>query len=233
MNSVLRMTTLSSIILAFASQFYSQPCFGEQKSFRMPQYANGEPPAARTRDEVAKLLAGATTGKEKAAESARSPMQIVLVAGPKDHGTGEHDYPAWQKVWSRLLAEAPATKVETAWEFPSSEQIDRADVLVFYQRGRWDAERASAIDPFLARGGGLVYIHWAVDGRGQQDEMSKRIGLSALGDVGFCKPGEFQHRQTNGPCPDDKQVVSRRRSRAVNGVAADGECFDQRELLIR
>jgi hypothetical protein len=49
------------------------------------------------------------------------------------------------------------------------------------QPRRWDAERASAIDPFLARGGGLVYIHWAVNGRGQQDEMSKRIGLSALG----------------------------------------------------
>ena len=181
MNSVLRMTTLSSIILAFATQFYSQPTFGEEQSFHMPQYADSEPPAPRTRDEVAKLLAGATTGKEKAAESARSPMQIVLVAGPKDHGKGEHDYPAWQKVWSRLLAEAPDTKVDTAWEFPSSDQIDRADVLVFYQRGRWDAERASAIDPFLARGGGLVYIHWAVDGRGQQDEMSKRIGLSALG----------------------------------------------------
>ena len=30
-------------------------------------------------------------------------------------------------------------------------------------------------------GGGVVYIHWAVDGRGQQDEMAKRIGLSALG----------------------------------------------------
>ena len=80
-----------------------------------------------------------------------------------------------------LLAEAPATTVDTAWEFPTPQQIDGADVLVFYQRGRWDDDRAAAIDPFLARGGGLVYIHWAVDGRGQQDEMAKRIGLSALG----------------------------------------------------
>jgi type 1 glutamine amidotransferase len=108
-------------------------------------------------------------------------LRIVLVAGPKDHGKGEHDYPAWQQVWSRLLGQAAHTVVDTAWEFPSDEQIERSDVLVFYQRGRWDDARAAAIDPFLARGGGLVYIHWAVDGRGQQDAMAKRIGLSALG----------------------------------------------------
>ena len=106
---------------------------------------------------------------------------MVLVAGPKDHDAGEHDYPAWQKVWKRLLVKAPNTKIDTAWEFPELDQIEAADVLVFYQRGRWDEERALAIDPFLARGGGLVYIHWAVDGRGGQDEFAKRIGLASLG----------------------------------------------------
>jgi type 1 glutamine amidotransferase len=174
-TAILTVFTLASAVLSH------EVSLGEEQSYRMPQYAESEPPPPRTRDEVAKLLAGAASDKPTSDETARSPMQIVLVAGPKDHGKGEHDYPAWQKVWSRLLAEAPETKVDTAWEFPSSEQIDCADVLVFYQRGRWDAERAAAIDPFLARGGGLVYIHWAVDGRGQQEEMAKRIGLSALG----------------------------------------------------
>jgi type 1 glutamine amidotransferase len=147
----------------------------------MPEYAEGNPPPPRTRDEVAKLLAGSDKASDESNESSNAPLRIVLVAGPKDHGKGEHDYPAWQMVWSRLLAQAPETKVDTAWEFPSQEQIDQSDVLVFFQRGSWDDERAAAIDPFLARGGGLVYIHWAVDGRGQQDEMAKRIGLSALG----------------------------------------------------
>jgi type 1 glutamine amidotransferase len=109
------------------------------------------------------------------------PLGVVLIDGAKDHGKGEHDYPAWKSVWSRLLAEAYQTKVDTSREFPSAEQIEAADVLVFYQRGSWDEKRAAAIDPFLARGGGLVYIHWAVDGRGQEAEMAKRIGLSALG----------------------------------------------------
>lgn len=144
------------------------------QDFRMPTYPDGTPPPPRTRAEVARLLEGATSRDDQ-------KLNVVLVAGPKDHGKGEHDYPAWLAVWSRLLAEDKNTHVETAMEFPSQEQIDRADVLVFYQRGRWDDERAGAIDPFLARGGGLVYIHWAVDGRGQQDEMAKRIGLAALG----------------------------------------------------
>src|SRR4051812_38980285 len=75
------------------------------QSFRMPVYANAAPPAPRPRAEVEKLLAG---GEAKAgADTSASAMRIVLVAGPKDHGKGEHDYPAWQKVWSRLLAEAP------------------------------------------------------------------------------------------------------------------------------
>jgi len=163
----------------------------ETQSFRMPQYADAAPPPARPREEVEKLLAGAAHDVDDA-KSSKSPLRIILIAGPKDHGKGEHDYPAWQKVWSRLLARAARTTVDTAWEFPSHDQIERADVLVFYQRGRWDDERAAAIDPFLARGGGLVYIHWAVDGRGQQDEMAKRIGLSALG--GSIK---FRHGELN------------------------------------
>lgn len=154
--------------------------FAEEHSFRMPEYADSEPPPPRTRDEVAKLLAGVDKAAAKSDENS-SPLRVVLVAGPKDHNKGEHDYPAWQKVWSRLLVEAPKTKVDTAWEFPSAEQFESAGTIVFYQRGRWDKDRAAAIDPYLARGGGLVYIHWAVDGRGEQDEMAKRIGLSALG----------------------------------------------------
>jgi type 1 glutamine amidotransferase len=173
------------ILFTFAHAWIAASCtcvsLAQEQSFRMPEYAEDNPPPPRTRQEVAQLIAGADKSQSAAEESTDKPLRVVLVAGPKDHGKGEHDYPAWQESWSRLLAEAPATTVDTAWEFPSPLQIDGADVLVFYQRGRWDDDRAAAIDPFLARGGGLVYIHWAVDGRGQQDEMAKRIGLSALG----------------------------------------------------
>jgi len=141
----------------------------------MPEYAAGNVPPPRSQAEVDLLLKGGENGEVE------KPLRVVLVAGPKDHNRGEHDYPNWQKVWSRLLAKQKHTEVDTAWEFPKPEQIEAADVLVFYQRGRWNNERAAAIDPFLARGGGAVYLHWAVDGQGGEHEMAKRIGLASLG----------------------------------------------------
>jgi type 1 glutamine amidotransferase len=143
----------------------------------MPTYAAESLPPPRSRAEVQRLL----VGDDPATEADEKPLRIVLVSGAKDHGPGEHDYPAWQEVWSRLLPKASKTTVAAAQEFPSAEQIDAADVLVFYQHGKWDDARAAAIDPFLARGGGCVYIHWAVDGQGGQEEFAKRIGLASLG----------------------------------------------------
>jgi type 1 glutamine amidotransferase len=186
------------------SSVLSQGASGQTASFRMPHYADMDPPPARTTADIERLLAGKDTSQPAEGTDAK-PLRIVLVAGAKDHGKGEHDYPAWLNVWSKLLAEAPRTEIDTAMDFPSADQIDKADVLVFYQRGLWDADRAAAIDPFLARGGGLVYIHWAVDGRGQEAEMARRIGLAAHG-------GQIAYR--HGPlhidfAPGKKHPVAR------------------------
>ena len=145
----------------------------------MPVYA-GDPPPPRSQAQVAHLLSGADPAAARE-DAAAAPLRVVLVSGAKDHGEGEHDYPAWREVWSGLLGGAAHTEIDTALEFPSAEQIAWADVLVFFQRGRWDDARAAAIDPFLARGGGAVYIHWAIDGRGGQAAFAERIGLASLG----------------------------------------------------
>lgn len=155
---------------------------GADAIFRMPEYSDAAPPPPRSKAEVAALLSQSEgVASSETADEPDQPLRMVLVAGPKDHEQGEHDYPSWQKTWAAHLPRVPHTRVDTAWEFPSSEQIDSADVLVFYQHGAWDDARAAAIDPFLARGGGLVYIHWAVDGRDQREEMAKRIGLASFG----------------------------------------------------
>jgi len=60
--------------------------------------------------EVNAALAGAASAPEKT-----RPIHILFVAGTKDHGIGEHDYPAFQKAWSELLAAASDTNVSTAW----------------------------------------------------------------------------------------------------------------------
>ena len=44
--------------------------------------------------------------------------KVVLVAGRPSHGPGEHDYPAWQKVWKQLLEMAEDTRVTTALDWP-------------------------------------------------------------------------------------------------------------------
>ena len=71
----------------------------------------------------------------------------------------------------------------TAWEWPAKEEFQKADVMVFFQHGNWDAKRAADIDAFLERGGGLVYIHWAVDGRQgcARLRQAHRAGVGAPG----------------------------------------------------
>ena len=58
-------------------------------------------PASGTVAEVNAVLAGAPSPPEKT-----RPIRVVLVAGAKDHGPGEHDYPAWLKAWGELLRAA-------------------------------------------------------------------------------------------------------------------------------
>jgi putative heme-binding domain-containing protein len=140
---------------------------------RMPDYGKETPPPPRGMREVKAILAGAP---EPPAPT--RPIHVVLVAGKKDHGPGEHDYPAWLKVWPRLLAMADEVKVTAAMDWPSAEDLKTADVLVFYQHGKWTPERARDIDAYLARGGGLVYIHWAVDGSPDAPGFAQRIGLA-------------------------------------------------------
>jgi len=153
----------------------------EDEPYSMPNYGEQTPPPPRSRAEAEQLLAGEDTTPEP-----NTPLRVLLVAGPKDHAPGDHDYPAWQKVWGRLLAKHPNTEITTAWEFPLPDEAAATDVMVFYQKGDWNEPRAKLIDAYLARGGGLVYIHWAVNGNDNQLEFAKRIGLaSKAGSIGY------------------------------------------------
>src|ERR1700738_1409801 len=121
----------------------------------MPRDHKGPRPKPRSAAEVEAVLAGAA-----ALEGKVKPLRIVLVAGKKDHGKGEHDYPAWQKAWAPLFRLADNVEVVTGWEWPDPDEFKKANVMIFYQHGDWTAARAADIDGFLERGGGLVYIHW-------------------------------------------------------------------------
>ncbi len=142
----------------------------------MPMDAPLEAPPIRSQAELAAVLAGSMP----LAKELRT-LNIVLVAGKKDHGPGEHDYPAWQVQWGQLLAAAPNVNVSAAWDFPSEEQMAASDILIFFQKGAWNDDRAKKLDVYLARGGGAVYIHWAVNGDDRVAEFSTRIGLASKG----------------------------------------------------
>src|SRR5438067_7725380 len=140
----------------------------------MPRDAKEARPKPRDRKEVEAILAGAPSPAEKTRQ-----LRVVLVAGKKDHGPGEHDYPAWQKAWAELFKLADKVEVASAWEWPEADEFRKADVMVFFQHGDWNGRRAADIDAYLERGGGLVYVHWAVDGQKDAPGFAKRIGLAA------------------------------------------------------
>ncbi len=107
-------------------------------------------------------------------------MNVVLCAGPKDHGKGEHDYPLWQRRWSKLLPLADNVTVSTADKWPSAEQFAKANVICFFNNNPvWNEERGKELDAYLARGGGAVYFHWAVEARTNALAFARRIGLAS------------------------------------------------------
>jgi len=151
--------------------------------------AEMEAPAPRVRAEVEAVLAKAPTPP---GENQLRVLDVVLLADVKDHGPGAHDYPLWQKRWALLLggkgaaeesvrqvnlfgppvgdskeimAGAANVKLTTAWQWPSKEQLDSADLIVMqcYRSGgekrTWSEERIEQLEAYLARGGGFVAIH--------------------------------------------------------------------------
>jgi type 1 glutamine amidotransferase len=164
-----------------------------------PLEREGAPPA-RKKAEVETVLKGSVEVSKPLRK-----LNVVLTAGPKDHGKGEHDYPLWQRRWVNLFDVAENITVSEAKEWPTPAQLEKADLVVFYSANPgWSEERAKELDAYLKRGGGLVYIHWAVNGGKAQQALSDRIGLA-------WKDGQSKYR--HGPLelafPDAKHPIAR------------------------
>jgi putative heme-binding domain-containing protein len=152
-----------------------------------PLEHDGAPPPRR-RAELTAALARS--------EALRTPLRklhVVLAAGPKDHGPGEHDYPLWQRRWTNLLLLAEGVSVSTADGWPSPAQWEKASVVVFYSNNpAWSAARAKEMDAFLARGGGAMFIHYAVDGHRDVEALAERIGLAWRGGASKFRHGPLE-----------------------------------------
>ena len=145
-----------------------------------------ESPRPRSRAEVQAVL-----GREQGSSFALKPLRVCLVASQQDHGPGEHDYPAWQTNWTKLLGNAPRVWVTNAWQWP--ETFENIDVVILYfWNHAWHTNQThyQQMDEFLARGGGLVVLHSATIADKEPEKLAERIGLAF-------QPGRSKYR--HGP----------------------------------
>lgn len=160
------------------------------------------PPRPRAEIEAALKSAAPVPGKVES-------LRLILCAGPKDHGPGEHDYPLWQKRWAKLLSLADNVKVGLADIWPSADQMQTANVVVFFSNNPgWNRERAKDLDAFLARGGGLVCLHYAVDGQKNVEELAQRIGLAWRGGASKFRHGALDLKLHTHPLAQGLKQLS-------------------------
>jgi len=106
------------------------------------------------REEVMKL-----TGDWKDAKLSRD-IRILWLYGPEDHGGGEHDYIRIKELFVPMLETIPRVTVEEAYQFPSPEQFDRADLMIqFLHLPDLTDEQLKLFQGFVNRGGSVVSIH--------------------------------------------------------------------------
>lgn len=89
-----------------------------------------------------------------------APLRIFIRSGPKSHGPGAHDHPAFLRDWVPLL-NARGANATGGDVFPSEEQLAATDVLIIHRDGGGDLtpEDAARLTTFTQRGGGLMVIH--------------------------------------------------------------------------
>lgn len=154
------------------------------------------PPGPRSQAEVAAMLPTPNAGPRK-------PLRILLSSGVKDHGVDEHDYPLWVRRWSKLLPLAKNVSVDTCQGFPSEQQLSSADVTVFYSNNAgWNPAGAALLDTYQKRGGGLVYLHWGIEGGAHAMPLAERVGLA----FSFSK---FRHGPLDIVFNDSKHPITR------------------------
>jgi trehalose utilization protein len=163
---------------------------------------------------VDSVLKAASAGTGAASSEQTKPLQVLLCAESEGSHIkpGRHDYPLWRERWQRLLGMAEHVTVESADVWPTPEQWRRSDVVVMYSNNNVWAREANAakidglgrdLDTFLARGGGLVILHFALNGGAHAQALANRIGLAWPG-----PPGKFRHNASDWVIDRDHPITA-------------------------
>ncbi|MDA7888424.1 ThuA domain-containing protein [Akkermansiaceae bacterium] len=106
------------------------------------------------KSEVMKL-----TGDLKDAKLERD-VNILWLYGPEDHRGGEHDYIRIKELFVPMLKSIPRITVDEAYQFPTQEQFDEADLLIQYLHlPDLTDEQFAMYQKFVDVGGSVVSIH--------------------------------------------------------------------------
>jgi putative heme-binding domain-containing protein len=159
------------------------------------------PPMRNATEVTAVLGNGAGTGQGEPGKL----LRVLWVSGPKDHGPDEHDYPLQQKRWTELLSSADNVKITPVEGWPAPERFDAADVVVFYWNyPDFTDQHGKQLDAFLERGGGLVYLHYAVDATADPEALADRIGMAWKGGA-----SKFRHGRVELDFHQEKHPITR------------------------
>jgi type 1 glutamine amidotransferase len=149
-------------------------------------------PPLRTHAEVNQVLGRTTATAAKERSATFRQLHVLLLDAKKDHGPGEHDYPAWKKKWSGLFGKLDKVTVDTAYEWPTDDELREADVVVcYYWNHDWSPARYGALDEYLKRGGGLVMLHSSVIADRGAEQLAGRLGLAFQPDRMKYRHGEL------------------------------------------
>ncbi|MEX2595255.1 MAG: ThuA domain-containing protein [Anditalea sp.] len=166
-------------------------------------------PPMKNASEVNAVLKNSSTLPTKNEDS--KLLKLLWVSGPKDHGPDEHDYPLQQERWTQLLSLADNIELINVSQWPSPEQFNEADVIVFYWNyPEFNEENGKQLDVFLQKGGGLVYLHYAVDATDNPKALADRIGLAWKGGS-----SKFRHGRVELDFKDKKHPITKGFENAV------------------
>ncbi len=118
--------------------------------------------------------------------------KIVLVAGHKSHGPGEHEFFAGCAVLMHLLKQTPGVFPVMARDgWPKNEKIfDNAKSIVFYADGGdnhplLQGERLKSFQKYIDKGVGFVNLHYAVEYPKQQANPTILKWLGGYYETGY------------------------------------------------
>ncbi len=105
---------------------------------------------------------------------ADGPKRVLLLAGKGSHGYGAHEHQAGIRVLAKCLEGVPGLEISSHYvdgDWPQGpELIAGADGIVMFMdmASHWqqaDPQRQAALEDLMARGGGVLALHWAVGGK--------------------------------------------------------------------